>query len=436
MNYYAQLCNDISEMVELLTAVQKAWKYLESIFVDSLDIKRQLPSESNFFHSVHTDWLGIIAQLQEEGDGGRIINLLSPAMMVKLNKMHALLERINHSLNDYLEKKRQSFARFYWLSNEDLLEILGLSKEPLEVNQHIRKLFTGVQRLDIRQAGDGSSWEVVGLFSAEGEHVRFLAPVQVEGDVETWLQRVELAISECLQKHLYISITHINKVASKKSALEHWVRSSLGQLLILSSQIGWTAKVTAALNDLPKNRKSLKKVKAEWHDYLSKLAKYVRSDALDELERLKLLQLITVEVHARDVIDRLRQVAKARERLSVHSFEWMSQLRFYFVKGRRASTASAVVKQTNSTFPYRYEYISNVDGQPRHHSTHRPLLRHPHHRTAPRAGRQPCRSDRRPCSSVALPPHLRRPLVLTHLCAALCARELLQGRPGLVRRRP
>ena len=358
VNYYAQLCNDISEMVELLTAVQKAWKYLESIFVDSHDIKRQLPSESNFFQAVHTDWLGIIATLQEEGEGGRIINLLSPAMMVKLNKMHGLLERINHSLNDYLEKKRQAFARFYWLSNEDLLEILGLSKEPLEVNAHIRKLFTGVQRMDVRQAGEGGAWEVVGLFSAEGEHVRFLQPVQVEGDVELWLRGVETAIAECLQKLLYISITHINKVSSKKSALENWVRSSLGQLLLLSGQIGWTAKVTAALNDLVKNRKALKKVKAEWHDYLNKLAKYVRSDALDELERLKLLQLITVEVHARDVIDRLRQVAKARERLSVHSFEWMSQLRFYYVK-EQGEYGSAVIKQTNTTFTYRHEYISN-----------------------------------------------------------------------------
>ena len=175
VNYYAQLCNDISEMVELLTAVQKAWKYLESIFIESVDIKRQLPSESNFFLSVHSDWLSIVSQLATKGEGGRIINLLSPTMMVQLNQMHELLERINHSLNDYLEKKRQSFARFYWLSNEDLLEMLGLSKEPQDVNKHIRKLFTGVQKLDVKQTTEGG-WEVIGLFSAEGEHVRFLAP--------------------------------------------------------------------------------------------------------------------------------------------------------------------------------------------------------------------------------------------------------------------
>ena len=361
VNYYAQLCNDISEMVEMLTAVQKQWKYLESIFVDSQDIKRQLPSEANFFHSVHADWLAIIAALQAEGEAGRIMNLLSPAMMVQLGKMHELLERINHSLSEYLEKKRQSFARFYWLSNEDLLEMLGLSKEPQEVNKHIRKLFSGVQRMDVRQLPEQAGWEVVGLYSAEGEHVRFLAPVQVDGDIETWLARVEAAIGECLQKALYLSLSHISKVAAKKSALEQWVRGSVGQHLILSGQIGWTAKVSTALGDLAKNRKALKKVKAEWHDYLSKLAKYVRGEGLDELERLKLVQLITVEVHARDVIDRLRQTAKVRERLGVHSFEWMSQLRMYYEKAA-GEYGQAVVKQTNSTFPYRYEY-QNVDGR-------------------------------------------------------------------------
>ena len=91
---------------------------------------------------------------------------------------------------------------------------------------------------------------------------------------------------------------------------------------------------------------------------LNKLAKYVRLDSIDELERVKLLQLITLEVHARDVIDRLRQTAKVREKFSIHSFEWMSQLRFYYVK-EMGEYGMAVIKQTNTSFTYRYEYIAN-----------------------------------------------------------------------------
>ena len=47
-----------------------------------------------------------------------------------LNEMNDKLEAIQKSLDMYLETKRQFFARFYFLSNDDLLEILGQSKNP------------------------------------------------------------------------------------------------------------------------------------------------------------------------------------------------------------------------------------------------------------------------------------------------------------------
>ena len=59
--------------------------------------------------------------------------VLAEGVQERFQNMKETLERIQKSLNQYLEKKRQSFPRFYFLSNEDLLEILGNSRDPQKV---------------------------------------------------------------------------------------------------------------------------------------------------------------------------------------------------------------------------------------------------------------------------------------------------------------
>ena len=51
--------------------------------------------------------------------------------------MNTKLEEIQKSLDMYLETKRQIFPRFYFLSNDDLLEILGQSKNPDAVSTNL-----------------------------------------------------------------------------------------------------------------------------------------------------------------------------------------------------------------------------------------------------------------------------------------------------------
>lgn len=66
--------------------------------------------------------------------------LAPPHRLDQLRALSEQLELCQKSLSDYLDTKRGAFPRFYFISDEELLSVLGTS-EAASVQEHMLKLF-------------------------------------------------------------------------------------------------------------------------------------------------------------------------------------------------------------------------------------------------------------------------------------------------------
>jgi dynein heavy chain len=305
--------------------------------------------ESTLFDAINQQFKAIMGNILKHKNVLSIAK--TPNLLEQLTKMNIELEKIQKSLDMYLETKRQSFPRFYFLSNDDLLEILGQAKDPNSVQPHLKKCFDNLHKLELSMAGtDGRRHnEAIGMHSGDGEYVPFINPVIVEGPVELWLTDIESMMISTLRKQMGGCLSNL-----KKAKKDKWLKEWPGMLLIATGLIQWTANCTKALQEIEKGEKAaMKTLKKKQISNLKKFADLVRTP-IGKVDRKKLIALITIEVHSRDVIDKMVKSNCTSE----NAFEWLSQLRFYWEKESKDDD-ECYIRQINTHFKFGYEYLGN-----------------------------------------------------------------------------
>ncbi|CAI8001099.1 Dynein heavy chain 7, axonemal, partial [Geodia barretti] len=316
--------------------VQAQWLYLEPIF-SSEDIMAQMPEEGKLFQQVDKNWKDIMRNTVKNP---KVLAATGQAgLLEKLRTSNALLEKILKGLNAYLEKKRLFFPRFFFLSNDEMLEILSETKDPTRVQPHLKKCFEGIGKLEFLP-----NMDIAAMFSSEGEKVEFsqiISTSAARGAVEKWLLQV--------QEVMVVSVRDIIQQAKEAYPVTErldWVRQWPGQVAICANQIYWTEEVHEAIGNGVQGVKDYHK---KLREQLSDIVTLVRGK-LPKQTRVTLGALVVIDVHAKDVVQELVD----KEVTSDTDFNWLCQLRYYWEKD------DCIARITNASVKYQYEYLGNT----------------------------------------------------------------------------
>ena len=163
--------NRILSLFDVWIDVQRRWVYLEGIFTGSADIKTLLPVETSRFVSISTEFLTLMKKVSKSPMVMDVLNIQN--VQRSLERLADLLAKIQKALGEYLERERASFPRFYFVGDEDLLEIIGNTKNIPRLQKHFKKMFAGIAAVLL----DDSGTVIHGIASREGEEVVFDKPV-------------------------------------------------------------------------------------------------------------------------------------------------------------------------------------------------------------------------------------------------------------------
>ncbi|KAL8455832.1 hypothetical protein Emag_000406 [Eimeria magna] len=371
--------NRLRALLDVWVEVQRKWLYLEGVFTGSQDIQMLLPAEHQRFKGIDTEFKAIM----KKADATKIVLEMAATegLARQLERLSDLLSRIQKALGEYLEKQREQFSRFYFVGDEDLLEMIGNAKDVKLVQRHISKLFAGIAALET-DADDPTT--IVAMTSREGEVVHFSSGVSIlqYTSLKDWMSAVEVQMTvtladnvsralKALEQFDIMELTRATNIGGEPldNPFVKWISDFPLQALLLAMNIQWTKLCEAALGGDDSAASEVEQQKEHPLEasalqpcvaLLGFLADRVVQD-VGPLVRYRIVHIITEVVHQRDVC---RALTKDKV-ISRKDFRWLQCMRFYFThptpSGPFNPHGLLKVCMADASFDYGFEYLGMAE---------------------------------------------------------------------------
>ncbi|KAF2261353.1 hypothetical protein CC78DRAFT_619491 [Lojkania enalia] len=339
--------NRVHVLFDVWIDVQRQWVYLEGVFTGNADIKHLLPMESSRFQNINSEFLSVMKKVSRQPFVLEVLNI--SGVQKSLERLAELLNKIQKALGEYLERERVSFPRFYFVGDEDLLEIIGNSNDTLRIAKHLRKMFAGISGL----VTDENS-TILGFTSKEGEEVMLRKEISLVKTprINEWLGALEFNMKTTLAELTIEAFQEFEELmaadAMDPDTFNAYITKYPAQVVVLGTQVAWTYAVEKCLVE---EGVTLPQLYEKQVNILKLLASAVLGD-LDAIQRRKCEHLITEFVHQRDVIHKLQKIG-AR---SPTNHTWLLSMRYVYEPDKDL-LQRLKVKMANAVLDYGFEYL-------------------------------------------------------------------------------
>lgn len=343
--------NRVHVLFDVWIDVQRQWVYLEGVFTGNADIKHLLPMESSRFQNINSEFLSVMKKVSRQPFVLEVLNI--SGVQKSLERLAELLNKIQKALGEYLERERVSFPRFYFVGDEDLLEIIGNSNDTLRIAKHLRKMFAGISGLITDEDGT-----ITGFTSKEGEEVTLRKEISLikTPRINEWLGALELSMKTTLAELTIEAYQEFEELmaadAMDSEAFNAYIAKYPAQVVVLGTQVAWTAAVEKSLAE---EGATLPQLYEKQVNILKLLATSVLGD-LEAIQRRKCEHLITEFVHQRDVIHKLQKVGA---RSPTHHM-WLLSMRYVYEPDKDL-LQRLKIKMANAVLDYGFEYLGVVE---------------------------------------------------------------------------
>uniref|UniRef100_A0A1B0CUL2 Dyneins heavy chain n=2 Tax=Lutzomyia longipalpis TaxID=7200 RepID=A0A1B0CUL2_LUTLO len=310
--WYSKLVR-VNSTIEQWLRVQMLWLYFLPIF-SAPDIVAQIESEGDLFREVDGIFHKYMKIILDEAEVMKTAPI--EGFLEDLQDANKKLDTITWGVNGYLDRKRLFFSRFFFLSNDEMLEILSETKDPVKVESHLlKKCFEGIDRLSF-----DDELNIREIRSDLGERIELLRQISTQnarGSVEKWLWEVEREMIKAVKDQIQEAFKDISQTNRSE-----WIFKWPQMVVLCCQKIFWTFDIEGCFradNPVQMIRNKLK----EHEEVLTKNVDLIRSSDLTPLQWIVLKSLIVLDVHSRDVYRELQEKSLCLKFLERHCKQFL-----------------------------------------------------------------------------------------------------------------